>query len=284
VLAFFSGTIAERLSMRATYLISAGLLGVGLLAASLVSEQRARSQDRVSLEGSGEEQEPGAGDAKPSWLPRRGAMWREVKKLGDALTGLFGPGHGVGLPLMPLLVAAFLWSLVTGAVYSLWANYMVQELSYTSGQMSRLWALASLSELPLMILAGWLSDRIGRLPMLSLGFVAWTLVFVGYIFTPQMPWIVGVQLVRGFAYSAFTATAMIYAAEVRQKAQRGQVSGLYASAGGLGSILGMAMGGSLVQVGGFRLMIGVNAALIFGGAVYLAVVGARVRRQALPQG
>ena len=61
---------------------------------------------------------------------------------------------------------------MTGAVYAVWANYMVSELGYSQTAMSALWSLASTSEFPLMILAGWLSDRLGRLPMLSLGFLA----------------------------------------------------------------------------------------------------------------
>ena len=111
--------------------------------------------------------------------------------------------------------------------------------------------------------------------MLSLGFLAWTLVFAGYVLVPTMPWIVLVQLTRGFAYSAFTATAMTYAAEVRSRSQRGRVSGLYSSAGSLGSILGSSVGGTLTQLTNFRTMIGTNAALIFGGAIYLAVVAVR---------
>jgi SET family sugar efflux transporter-like MFS transporter len=148
---------------------------------------------------------------------------------------------------------------------------MVSELGYSQATMSALWSLASTSEFPLMILAGWLSDRIGRLPMLCLGFVAWTIVFVGYVTVPVMPWIVVVQLVRGFAYSAYTATAMTYAAEVRSRQQRGQASGLYSSAGGLGSISGSLTGGTLAQLTGFRTMISVNAALIFAGAAYLGL-------------
>jgi MFS family permease len=93
-----------------------------------------------------------------------------------------------------------------------------------------------------------------------------------------MPWIVLVQLTRGFAYSAFTATAMTYATEVRARAQRGRVSGLYSSAGGIGSILGSSMGGILTQLTNFRTMIGTNAALIFAGAVYLAAVAVRRRK------
>jgi SET family sugar efflux transporter-like MFS transporter len=130
-----------------------------------------------------------------------------------------------------------------------------------------------------MILAGWLSDRFGRLPMLSLGFVAWTVVFAGYVVAPVMPWIVCIQLVRGFAYSAYTATAMTYAAEVRPRQQRGQASGLYSSSGGLGSILGSSAGGTLTQLTGFRTMIATNAALIFVGAVYVGIEALRWRRR-----
>jgi SET family sugar efflux transporter-like MFS transporter len=156
---------------------------------------------------------------------------------------------------------------------------MVSELGYSQTIMSALWSLASTSEFPLMILAGWLSDRIGRLPMLCLGFVAWTIVFVGYVAVPVMPWIVAVQLVRGFAYSAYTATAMTYAAEVRSRQQRGQASGLYSSAGGLGSISGSLTGGTLAQLTGFRTMIAVNAALICSGAVYLGLEAVRWGRR-----
>jgi MFS family permease len=183
------------------------------------------------------------------------------------------------LPLAPLLVSALLWSLVTGAVYAVWANYMVGEMDYSPAAMTALWALASTSEFPLMILAGWLSDRIGRLPMLSLGFLAWAIVFGGYVVAPVLPWIIGIQLVRGFAYSAYTATAMTYASEVRSRAQRGWASGLYSAAGGIGSILGSSVGGALTQLAGFRVMFAANAALILLGALYLAVEALRYRRQ-----
>jgi len=183
------------------------------------------------------------------------------------------------LPLAPLLVSAWLWSLVTGAVYAVWANYMVGEMGYSPATMTALWALASTSEFPLMILAGWLSDRFGRLPMLSLGFLAWAFVFAGYVVAPVLPWIVGIQLVRGFAYSAYTATAMTYASEVRSRAQRGWASGLFSAAGGIGSILGASVGGTLTQLAGFRVMFAANSVLILLGAVYLGIEALRYRRK-----
>lgn len=235
VLAFFSGSIADRFSLRAPFGFSAGFLVIGLILALLVEESPAHP----------------------------------VHKETPLVASVAPP---TALPLPPLFISMLLWSLVTGAVYAVWANYMVGELAFTQAQMSRLWGLASFSEFPLMILAGALSDRIGRPATLSLGFFAWTLVFLGYVATPVMPWIVVVQLIRGFAYSAFTAASMTYAAEVRAKAQRGRISGLYSSAGSIGAILGSTMGGALAQFASTPTMILANAALIFGGALYLAVV------------
>lgn len=249
VLAFFSGSIADRLSLRAPFGFSAGFLAVAVVLALLVEEEPAH-------------------------------LAREVTSTAPATPQTLAT-PSTALPLSPLFVSMFLWSLVTGAVYAVWANYMVGELAFTQGQMSRLWGLASFSEFPLMILAGTLSDRIGRLATLSLGFFAWTVVFLGYVVTPVMPWIVLVQLIRGFAYSAFTAASMTYAAEVRAKAQRGRISGLYSSAGSIGAILGSTMGGALAQFAGTPTMILANAVLILGGALYLAIVSLQHRRQVI---
>ncbi|HOU11510.1 MAG TPA: MFS transporter [Anaerolineae bacterium] len=242
VLAFFSGSIADRFSLRAPFGFSAGFLVIGLILALFVEESPAHP----------------------------------VHKETPLVASVAPP---TALPLPPLFISMLLWSLVTGAVYAVWANYMVGELAFTQAEMSRLWGLASFSEFPLMILAGALSDRIGRPATLSLGFFAWTLVFLGYVATPVMPWIVVVQLIRGFAYSAFTAASMTYAAEVRAKAQRGRISGLYSSAGSIGAILGSTMGGALAQFAGTPTMILANAALIFASALYLAVVALQHRQR-----
>ena len=183
------------------------------------------------------------------------------------------------LPLAPLLISAFCFSLIMGSVYSVWANYMHSEAGFSMGATTALWATASTSELPLMMLAGWLSDRIGRLPMLSIGFGVWALVIIAYIFVPFLPWIILVQLTRGFAYSSITATSMAYAAEVRGRSQRGQVSGLYGSAGGMGAIVGAAIGGTLAQATSIKFMFGANAVVVILGAIYIAVIALRTRRQ-----
>ncbi len=284
--AFLSGSVADRFSIRVPFALSALTLTVAFLLALRIKEPAPDdTPDRVTLRDWGALGRlllASARDAAKMMVEQFGALARRLgngERPPEAASSIDKEMQSERLPLMPLLLSAFIWSLAFGAVFAVWPNYMVSELGYAKADVGRLWSLAAISELPLMILSGWLSDRVGRLPMLSVGFLAWTLVFAGYVVAPVMPWIIFIQLVRGFAYSAFTATAMTYAAEVRSKSQRGWVSGLYGSAGGIGSIIGAPMGGTLAQFAGFRTMISTNAVLIFCGAVYLAVVAVRWTRR-----
>jgi len=259
LMAFFAGSIADRFGLHVPFIFSSAFLAISFLLTFLVKDVgRAVDEDEDVAEATGAEgQAPGT--TKPAATEKAGAPTRR-------------------LPMTPLLVSALVWSLVTGAVYSVWANYMVEELQYTPTIMTRLWSVASTSELVFMILAGWLSDRVGRLPMLAFGFILWALVFSGYLVIPMLPWIILVQLTRGFAYSAYTATAMTYATEVRSRKARGRASGLYSSAGGLGSILGAVAGGSLVQWLGFKPMIAICASLTLLAAIYIGIVAVQWRR------
>jgi MFS family permease len=286
LMAFASGTIADRLSLRAPFGLAALFLMIAFSLSLTVEEPHVASGVRPRFSASVQTLITVAWRGSVAALNALAAVLRSpASELRGAPSGE-GSGDPPRLALTPLLVSAFLWSLVTGAVYAVWANYMVDELGYSQAAMSRLWALASLSEFPFMIAAGWLSDRLGRLEVLYLGFGSWTLVFLGYVIVPWMPWILAIQLTRGFAYSAYTAAAMTYATEVRSREQRGAASGLYNSAGGLGAILGSSLGGIQTQLMGFQTMIATNAALIFSGALYLAATARRVQitsRQRVPR-
>jgi MFS family permease len=297
LMAFTSGTIADRLSLRMPFFLAAGF-ALAALVLVLRIEETPTEADATGNDPSKSlrlSQVPAFiwGTARDTVAAVGGAMGQVLVALRERAGNEVAPSQsreadrlserGERLPLAPLLISALLWSLVTGAVYAVWANYMVHEVGFSRAHMTRLWAVASLSELPLMILAGWLSDRIGRLPMLSLGFVAWTAVFMGYVFVPVMPWIIVVQLTRGFAYSAFTATAMTYATEVRARSQRGEIAGIYSSAGGIGSIVGASVGGALTQFMGFRVMFTVMAGLILAGAIYTGIMAVRCRAVAPPK-
>lgn len=262
LMAFVAGSIADRTSLRMLFALASTLATTAFLLSFAIKEPEPEERTSSTEEPRAGQKVDGAAGAAPQEAPPETQERR--------------------LPMAPLLVAAFMWSMIFSSVYAVWANYMVDQLGYSQTATSRLWSIASTSEFPLMILAGWLSDRVGRLPMLSLGFLAWTVVFLGYVTVPVMPWIVGIQLLRGFAFSAYTATAMTYATEVRSREARGRASGLFSSAGGMGRILGSTMGGTLTQAMGFVPMILICAGLIFSGAVYLGGCALRWRAQTNP--
>ena len=228
LMAFGSGKIADTFQINIPFYISSALLAVALVLALNIKEQ-----------GFAPTAAPPPFDWRTAWrsfLARFQDAWGVIVGSKD----LEGDDTAVGvkLPLAPVLISSFLFSLMMGSVYSVWANYMKNEALFSTTIVTILWATASTSEFPFMILAGWLSDRVGRLPLMGVGFLLWAVVISSYIFAPIMPWIVVVQLTRGFAFSAVTASAMAYAAEARGRSQRGQVAGLYGAAGGIGSILG----------------------------------------------
>jgi MFS family permease len=168
------------------------------------------------------------------------------------------------------LAGVLLWTGAFWAAYSMWPNFL-SSLGYPKSAANWLWGLAALSELPFMSLVGALSDVLGRTPVLMMGSVGLGLVLLGYVTLNR--WLVGlmgVQVFRGFAYSAFTATSMIYAAESGTVRSRAGSVGAYNVAMALGQILGLAIGGQIVQRAGFTTLFLISTAvfLVSGGAFW----------------
>jgi MFS family permease len=179
------------------------------------------------------------------------------------------PGVSIQMPRL-FLAGVLLWTGAFWAAYSMWPNFL-SSLGYPKSAANWLWGLAALSELPFMSLVGALSDVLGRTPVLMMGSVGLGLVLLGYVTLNR--WLVGlmgVQVFRGFAYSAFTATSMIYAAESGTVRSRAGSVGAYNVAMALGQILGLAIGGQIVQRAGFTTLFLISTAvfLVSGGAFW----------------
>ena len=177
---------------------------------------------------------------------------------------------GVAGLLACLLAGAFGWHLILTSIYSVWPNYLAS-LGYSQAAITRLWALASLSEVPFMAVTGAISDRIGRRPMLALALGTIGLVVLGYLALPGMPWIAAVQVVRAVAWSSFLTASLALTVEISSYAQRGRVTGLVNTVGAVGDVTGAAAGGTLVRASGFTALLwsGGTAAFVCAGLVLL---------------
>jgi len=223
--ALFGGSLADQFSLRLPFLLSAGFFALAFLLALAIRER--------------------------PFTPRPAT-----------------PAPGVAAPLslrpaLPFLLVAFTWYLAMTAVVPLWPVYM-QDLGFWKTDITRLWALAAFGEALLMPLTGHLSDHLGRRVVLATGLLSCGVVFALYVILPTLPWLLGIQALRAFAFAAFIPIAMIYATEMTGQAGRGRAAGLYNTANGLGGIAGSALGGTLAQVLGVTTMIDLAAAVLIG--------------------
>ncbi len=163
------------------------------------------------------------------------------------------------LPLA-FLGGVFVWTTALSAFSSVSSNYLAR-LGYSKSAITSLWALAALVEAPVMRWVGQLSDVVGRAPVLAFGSLVMALTMIGFLtLAASLAALVGIQMVRGVSYGSLMATSMVYAAEAGDRRTRGHNSGLYTAATAGGQLMGLLLGGTLVQARGFEFLFWVCAA------------------------
>lgn len=180
------------------------------------------------------------------------------------------------LPLF-FLGGVILWTAAHSASASMWPNYM-QSLGYSKTESGLLWGLAAGIEFPAMVVAGSLSDIVGRAPLLMAGGLFISLTNLGYLLLAGIfPLLLGVQVVRGFGFGSYTTTAMTFATEHSAQKNRGSKSGIYNTVSTAGSLLGSILGGNLVQAFGFHFLYGVCSSLALGAAISFLLLRYRTK-------
>jgi MFS family permease len=141
-------------------------------------------------------------------------------------------------------------------------------LGYSKTVISSLWGLAALVEAPALHWLGHISDSIGRAPLLTAGGVGLALVAAGYMLLAQtLPALAGVQVIRGLAYASFTVSAMTFAVEWGEQSRRGSHTGLFNAVMGGGQLLGLLVGGTVVQGAGFAFLFGMCSLFALSSAI-----------------
>jgi MFS family permease len=180
------------------------------------------------------------------------------------------------LPVL-FLVGVGLWTAAHSASAGMWPNYMAR-LGYNASQIGALWGLAAAVEMPAMYGAGLLSDIFGRGVILVSGGLGIAVTNTGYMLAAAfLPALIVIQLVRGYGFGSFTAASMTLTAESSSAGRRGRGSGTYYAAAGVGQLIGMSLGGNLVQSFGFSVLFAVCASLAAASALSFWVMNWRQR-------
>jgi MFS family permease len=180
-------------------------------------------------------------------------------------------------PMRPLLIVALAFGVPFSAVYSVWPIWVVDVLGLGRATFSQLWGVAAFVEVPCMLVAGILVDRVGRRPTFVAGLAGFALVYLLYASAPPLPGLFATQVLRGMAFAAFTATALTMAIDLSPPEARGRASGLFTSAQGIAQISGSWLGGPLAAALGFPALFALAAATVLCGAAFSFVALGRPR-------
>lgn len=256
--AVFGGRLADATSIAQTLMVCSGLYLLAAIAALAIQEVRPALRP----------------DIAPA-VPSAPIKNQKLVLAGSKIKNL------QPLPLF-FLGGVILWTAAHSASASMWPNYM-QSLGYSKTESGLLWGLAAGIEFPAMVVAGSLSDIVGRAPLLMAGGLFISLTNLGYLLLAGVfPLLLGVQVVRGFGFGSYTTTAMTFATEHSAHKNRGSKSGIYNTVSTAGSLLGSFLGGNLVQAYGFHFLYGVCASLALGAAICFLLLRYRTKQAQAP--
>jgi len=159
--------------------------------------------------------------------------------------------HFANAPLLPLVGQKLAQS------HPAWATAMMSSCIIT----------AQLIMLPVALAVGHTADRLGRKPILLLGFAVLPVRAVLYTFSDSAPWLIAVQLLDGIGAGIFGAiTPLLIADLMRGTGRYNLAQGAVATAQGVGASLSGLAAGVIVDHAGYSA-----AFLTFGAAACVAL-------------
>jgi DHA1 family multidrug resistance protein-like MFS transporter len=133
-------------------------------------------------------------------------------------------GYGIAIPIFPFYIE----SMGAGGMELglLAASYAVMRLIF-----GPIW--------------GGLSDRVGRKPILLIGIAGYVVTMTWFGLATQLWMLFAARILAGILSSATAPTTMAYISDSTPEDERGGGMGMLGAAGGIGTILGPALGGFL---------------------------------------
>ncbi len=238
-----AGGIGYLVSQRAVFLLVPAF-ALAAAAATLSIPHAAINQDRARGLGDGEEQ--GQGAQEPS-------------------------GYAVLLQCRPLVVfslCAMLFHFANAPLLPLVGQKLAQAYpDLATAMMSCCIIAAQLIMLPVAVAVGRTADRIGRKPLLLIGFAVLPLRALLYTFSDRASWLIGVQLLDGLGAGIFGAiTPLVVADLMRGTGRYNLAQGAVATVQGIGASLSGLVAGVVVDHFGYSV-----GFLTFGAAACVAL-------------
>lgn len=125
------------------------------------------------------------------------------------------------------------------------------------------------------VLAGKLSDKYGRPPIILVALIGFTLFVPLFPMTKDIFQVILIRLAQGFFTAIWWVSIDAQVADLATSSQQGRVMGLYNASWGTGFLIGPFLAGYVIENYGFKLTF-YFAAIVMAGLIPLILVGARM--------
>lgn len=177
------------------------------------------------------------------------------------------------------LLGVFLVMAGSGGVMNFFSLYL-DGIGASEGIIGLAWALAAISEIPVMMYSGALMRRLGSSGLLKLAFSIYAVRWLLFSFISDPFWALAVQLLHGLSFAAFLTAGVTYLNERTPPGLTTTAQAVFnVVAFGVASIAGTLLGGFLYDAAGMPLLLRVFSLLTFVGLL-LFWFTARPRRPA----
>jgi MFS transporter, PPP family, 3-phenylpropionic acid transporter len=173
------------------------------------------------------------------------SLFQPARKLVQRSSLIHGLRELFQVDFLLFLISAFLLTTASGGVNSFFSLYL-NRIGATGGQIGFSWALAAVSELPVMLLSAVILRRIGAEGLLVMAFLVFIVRWLLYSMIDVPVWALAVQLLHGLSFAAFLVGGVTFVSERTPPGLSATAQAIYSTVTfGLASITGSMIGGYL---------------------------------------
>ncbi len=177
--------------------------------------------------------------------------------------------------ILLFLTSIFLVAVGSAAAGSFFSLYM-DGIGAGAGMIGIAWAVASMSEIPVMIYAAQMMQRIGTSGLLKLSFAVYALRWLLLSFIHDPLWTLAVQLLHGLSFAAFLTAGVTYLNERTPAGFSTTSQAVFNVVSyGLAAVAGSLAGGYLYDHGGMPVLFRVFSFVTAAGLVVFWIGSAR---------
>jgi MFS family permease len=134
------------------------------------------------------------------------------------------------------------------------------------------WSLLHVVKMGASLVGGAASDKVGRRPLIAVGWVIYAVVYAGFAFSTTIWALVSWFLVYGMYYGCVEGTERALVADFARATERGTAFGVYNAVAGIGALVSSVVFGLIWQTFGSSAAFASGAVLALVAAVLLFVL------------